>query len=240
MFRNDRSLVWKPSQPHSQYYVQGPGHYEFGTSILHFEPILTSERERLEKIASYRNAGAEEASEEFYGYSSQTRRKPVQLRPTTPLAAERVNRAVHRTVHELQVAAFAPWGSTVLGTDLPTTAEAGELLPVEVRVRNTGTLAWSPSFARWPTREWPDIRLGYHLLRAEGALLEGDDGSRTRVMRFVAPGDEVTLLHEFRVPSLPGDYIVEWDMLNEFECWFAACGGTPRLDTLHVVRASGI
>jgi len=41
-------------------------------------------------------------------------------------------------------------------------------------------------------------------------------------------------VHEFRVPATPGKYLVEWDMMNEEDCWFATCGATVRRDTLLV------
>jgi LPS sulfotransferase NodH len=233
MFRNDRSLVWKPSLPHSQHSVQGPGSYEYGTSILHFEPVMASADERRRKIEAYRGAGAVDGSERFYDYSPSARRKPVTLRQPTPLGSPRAA-VVDRTVHELAATA-TPWCSIVLGTDLPKVVRAGEPLLVEVRVRNTGTLAWSPSYAQWPTREWPLIRLSYHLLQADGTAL-WREGGRTRLSRYVAPGCEVSfMVEEFVVPAVRGRYIVEWDMLNEDECWFASCGGTVLRDGIEVV-----
>ncbi len=233
MFRNDRSLVWKPAQPHSQYYVQGPGHYEYGTSILHFEPVLTTQDARRGKIMDYRTAGADPTSEQFYDYSSSVRRRRVGLRAPTALIP-RADRVIDRAVHELEAAARPPWGSAVLSTDLPATARAGASLLVEVKVRNTGVLAWSPSYARWPTREWPLIRLSLHLRHADGSTVE-PGANRTLIDRYVAPGDEVTLVHEFAVPEQPGRYTVEWDMLNEYECWFADCGGAVFRNVLLVI-----
>ena len=64
--------------------------------------------------------------------------------------------------------------------------------------------------------------------------MEFDGGSRTPILRFVAPGDEIAFVHEFRVPATPGKYLVEWDMMNEEDCWFATCGATVRRDTLLV------
>jgi hypothetical protein len=233
MFRNDRSLVWKPSQPHSQISVQGPGSYEHGTSILHFEPVMAGDEQRRRKMEAYRAAGADITSERFYAYSPYARRKPVTLRQPAPLGSARAA-VVDQTVHEL-AATPTPWRSIVLGTDLPPVVRAGEPLLVEVTVRNTGTLAWSPSYAQWPTSEWPLIRLSYRLLRADGADLPRE-GARTRLSRYVAPGDAVTItVEEFVAPTVRGRYVIEWDMLNEGECWFASRGGTVLRNEIEVL-----
>ena len=46
------------------------------------------------------------------------------------------------------------------------------------------------------------------------------------VPRLVAPGDSAVFLAGFEAPETAGDYVVEWDMVCEFECWFAECGST--------------
>jgi LPS sulfotransferase NodH len=236
LFRNDASLVWKPPIVHSQYYIVGPGHYEDRTSILHFEPLLCTPQERLEKVEAYRMAGAATTSEDYYALSAERPRRPVSLRQTRPPAARRRDGTVDPVVHELITPTLAPWGSTIVSANLADTAVAGRSLLATVEVKNTGVLAWAPSYAQWPTQEWPMVRLSYHLLDAEGALVERD-GERIVLNRYVPPGGSITFVEEFVAPAAPGDYIIEWDMLSEGDCWFAECGGVTLRTALKVVEA---
>ena len=233
LFRNDRRLVWKPAKAHSMYRVQGPGYFEDRTSILHFEPVWCTPEERAAKVESYRQSGAAAPSERYYAIPADAPRRPVALRRETP-AQCRASGALDPVVHRLSAAAIPPWGSSIVSVDIPASARAGTTILAEVSVRNTGTLAWSPTYAQRPAAPWPAIRLSYHLFSADGRLLDWDKGTRTDVVRFVAPGEAITMIVPFPVPVRAGAYAIEWDMLSEGECWFAECGGTVARSPLAV------
>jgi LPS sulfotransferase NodH len=233
MIRNDRSIVWKPAQPHTQYMVIGPGHYETRTSILHFEPLQCEPGARRLKLHAYRAAGAHPDSEAFYDYTEASPRRPLQLPPSAATRPRRDPQVLHEAPHLLKIQKYPPWGCAVRRVDISQTAAPGGALLFEATVRNTGALAWAPSFAQWPTQEWPMLRLSYHLLRHNEDLLELD-GQRYLINDYVPVGGDITFIGAFTAPDAPGDYIIEWDMVNEGECWFAQCGGQPRRTYLRV------
>jgi hypothetical protein len=72
---------------------------------------------------------------------------------------------------------------------------------------------------------WPQVRLGLHTYAGDGTLIDWDAG-RAEIQRRVMPGEMVVIPICFNAPSEVGRYELEWDMLNENECWFATCGAT--------------
>jgi LPS sulfotransferase NodH len=232
LFRNDRSLIWKPALAHSMYQLQGPGFYEERTSILHFEPLWCAPEERERKLASYRAAGAGAHTEEYYSPPAHAPRRTVTPRPPARSAPARAPGVLHAEVRELVAAELPPWCSVISDVDLPRELRAGERVIVQATARNTGTLAWSPTYAQWPANLWPLLRLSYHLFAADGTFV--GEGDRTQLPRFVPSGGEVTFITEFPAPAAPGEYVVQWDMISENSCWFAACGSTVYRSSLRV------
>jgi 4-amino-4-deoxy-L-arabinose transferase-like glycosyltransferase len=89
-----------------------------------------------------------------------------------------------------------------------------------VRVRNVSTSTW-PAFRR---RGGPlHVSLGNHWLDPAGATLINDDG-RAMLRRDLAPGGEITLHLVVNAPVTPGDYVIEFDMLQEGVTWFGSQG----------------
>ncbi|HEX8176597.1 MAG TPA: methyltransferase domain-containing protein [Pyrinomonadaceae bacterium] len=93
----------------------------------------------------------------------------------------------------------------------------GEPLVAQVTVKNVGTSIWLPtSSPKGP------VHLGTHLLSADGFLINRDY-SRHHLTpgegRPVQPGESVSL--EARVPAPPkGKYMLEFDLVSEYVCWF--------------------
>ncbi|MDB5611424.1 MAG: Stf0 sulfotransferase [Bradyrhizobium sp.] len=230
LFRNDRSLVWKPSRVHSQYHVQGMGYFEPRASILHFEPVWCSPAKRAIKMEEYRSAGAAAYTHAQYAPSRELRRRPAVLPKMTGFARLRRRAVVHTDVHDLTAANFPPWGVQIVSADLSPEARPGEHLVANVVARNTGVLAWSPPCLHKADVQWPLITLSYHVI-ASNQGQQRQEGLRAVVPRHVAPGEEVNFIITVQAPQLPGEYQVEWDMVSESECWFAACGG-------HVLRSA--
>jgi len=237
MFRNDRSLVWKPPQAHSMYQVQGPGHYDARTCIVHFEPVWCSPERRRAKLDGYRNAGALMHSEEYYTIGEDALRRPVQLRPLRAGAPRRWAGAVHAEIREPAVRQFPPWGATFLDVDVPEVAAPGETLVARVTLRNTGAMAWTQTYAQWPAAAWPLLRLGYLVYHLDGTPAAPHDGARIALAHFVAPGDEVTFIDHITAPETPGEYVFAWDMVSEGYCWFSQCGSAVHRRRLSVRHA---
>ena len=61
-----------------------------------------------------------------------------------------------------------------------------------------------------------------------------DDNPRFPVRRPVDEGGRLTFLCNLRAPATPGRYILEWDMVNDGEAWFADLGGKTYRTSLDV------
>jgi hypothetical protein len=96
-------------------------------------------------------------------------------------------------------------------------ATEGKPFEASVTVKNIGTSIWLPtSSPKGP------VHLGTHLLGANGLLINRDY-SRHKLTpgegRAIEPGETVTL--EAQVPAPPkGKYILEFDLVSEYVCWF--------------------
>ena len=56
---------------------------------------------------------------------------------------------------------------------------------------------------------------------------------------MVEPGESARFLLDFLAPGDPGEYVIEWDLVSEGECWFADCGGGTARALLRVVENRG-
>lgn len=119
---------------------------------------------------------------------------------------------------------------TVLKHDTPGRMWAHGLCDVTVRLKNTGSQAWSS--------EQGD-RLSYHWLDADGKVVQWD-GRRTDLPRTVKPGEEIDLLATIAVLPTIGSWQLEWEMVREGACWYGPPPNQerPRVSVGTVWRAS--
>jgi SAM-dependent methyltransferase len=129
----------------------------------------------------------------------------------------RAEGAARRSARPLPKEAFRA-GLTV--QDGPLEFEAREEVEVRVRVRNRSTVMW-PGGRICGGRY--QINLGNHWLDASGRMVIRDD-ARTALPADLAPGEEVELKLLVRLPPEPGDYVLEFDMVQEAYSWFAGRG----------------
>ncbi|QIL73223.1 glycosyltransferase [Diaphorobacter sp. HDW4B] len=224
MFRNDRSLIWKPPRYHTGYWVAGPGATESRVAILHYEPLWCDPADRARKVAIYREGGGNGAAEEFYG-------NPVgELRSFTPVDAPPpptpLNPWIDPQVHPLQVAQWPEWGCRFDALDVPERARPGQYLPVAIHLSNTGAMTWWRS-----ATSWPSLSVAYRLVTDGPPLPEGH---RTPITGTIRPGETTSLTGTIQAPNAPGNYTLEWDVVSEWECWFVQCGSTPMRTYLSV------
>ena len=82
----------------------------------------------------------------------------------------------------------------------------------------------------WPARERGggayQVSLGNHWLDGDGKTVINDDG-RSALLRDLKPGETVELPLTVNAPSVPGNYILEIDMLQEGVSWFGLAGSQP-------------
>lgn len=98
---------------------------------------------------------------------------------------------------------------------VPSTMYAGQLVNVSMRMRNTGTTAWTPEAGYKLGSQSPqdNQHWGFGRLHLSGAI---------------APGQEALFGAVFTAPSTPGTYAFHWRMLREGVHWFGAT--TPYLE----------
>jgi hypothetical protein len=233
LLRNDRSLVWHSPRVHSYYQVMGQAAFEARTSILHFERITTSPDERTAKLIRYRESGSIAATEQIYGPIDQW--KPVVL-PQTPLNNSRLapknpSLTLPETREAMAKNALPPWGAT-LRVSMPAELESGQRTLADVTATNTGKLAWFPKGLDL----WPFLNISYHILDASDRVKLWD-GDRTAIGRIVKPDQTGTFLASFTAPKNVGQYLVEWDMVSEGECWFAQNGSSTTRVPVRVTRS---
>lgn len=229
LFRNNQRLVWHSGRVNENYKVMGLGRTEEGTSILNFELMKITEEQRAAKLARYRESGGTGTFEEFYA--------PIDGYPPTRLEAppaasklklfRELRRNVVPGIYNVTWRKYPPWKAR-LGITMSESASSGDHLFVRVDAFNSGLLTWM----RYP-RQWPNLCVSYHVYDASGKLLVWD-GERTPITSIVETGDKVSIFAFFIAPKEPGEYMVEWDMVSEDECWFAECGSPTEKVRLRV------
>ena len=120
--------------------------------------------------------------------------------------------------HDLEV-----WSSGVPGV-LETAAEVA----VPVEVHNRGRQAWAAEAG---------YALSYHWLAPGGEAVIWD-GARTELADPVGPGDNRLLDAVVRAPDRAGDYLLQWDVVQEGVRWLSEVDPTPSEPIPVRVRAS--
>jgi O-antigen ligase len=93
---------------------------------------------------------------------------------------------------------------------------------IPIALTNTGRLPWDSTAT-------PPILISYHWLPAEGDAFVAFEGDRTPFPSAVAPGDTATIDAVVRAPDRPGDYRLEWDLVQEGRLWFSTEPGAVRV-----------
>jgi len=92
---------------------------------------------------------------------------------------------------------------------------------IKLKVKNLSTVVW-------PSKGKPDgkfkINLAYHWLDA-GDRVVILDGVRASLPHDINPDEEVILDALVSAPNEAGEYILEWDMVQEGVSWFKDKGG---------------
>lgn len=103
---------------------------------------------------------------------------------------------------------------------------ASDEIAVSVRLWNVGTATWEASAGR--EEERGAVLLGVHLLDVAENVLEWDFRRyRGALSRRVRPGEWTDMEVRLTAPGAAGRYLLELDLVREFEGWFEDVGGTP-------------
>jgi SAM-dependent methyltransferase len=101
---------------------------------------------------------------------------------------------------------------------LPTAAKRGGILRADARVTNLGDTLW---LAR-PSARGGYVTLGCKLLSPAGRLIT-DRAGRTCLPADVAPGATAGFPVAIELPAdlPPGEYLLQFDLVDELVCWFS-------------------
>jgi inositol phosphorylceramide mannosyltransferase catalytic subunit len=113
----------------------------------------------------------------------------------------------------------ADYAASIEALEEPIAFAPGELRPAFARVTNHGGARWP-----WTLEQRPAIRMGYHWLDLDGAIVEAVS-RRTPFPRTVEPGDSVVVPVEVVAPETPGEYVLELDVVHEHVRWFGCATG---------------
>ena len=104
--------------------------------------------------------------------------------------------------------------------------DAGERVLLPVTVTNTGVRTWEASGDH-------AFRLGFHLAGPDGSMIQFE-GERVDLPRDLPAGDKVVVWAPVTAPEAGGEYVLEWDMVQEGVTWFAWQGAAPERTRLTV------
>jgi subtilisin family serine protease len=122
------------------------------------------------------------------------------------------------TALAVPVAVGSGFGATYAPVAQAATFDSGTTGALEVRVTNSGTVAW-------PAAGSNPMRLSYHWLK-DGAVVVWD-GLRGVLPADVAPGATVTLSLSVLPPEQAGTYTLRLDLVHEGIAWLSGLGVAP-------------
>jgi lipoteichoic acid synthase len=105
----------------------------------------------------------------------------------------------------------------------------GGRVTVPVTVRNTGATTWQPGGSFGIAAHWRRVD-------GEGSVWEGP---RTAPSTVVTTGDTARFEASLDIPSTPGRWLLQWDMVEEGVCWFSQVQLSPPPETVVVVLPRG-
>ena len=84
---------------------------------------------------------------------------------------------------------------------------------IKVKVKNLSNSTWPSERGKYP------INIAYHWLDKSGKMIVLD-GARTPLPNDFGPNKEVVLDANVKTPDQAGEYICEFDMVQESVVWF--------------------
>jgi hypothetical protein len=112
-----------------------------------------------------------------------------------------------------------------VSNDVPASLPAGKPASVKVSVKNTGDWPWNDPFTANPSK--PDgtyaVRLTYSWVGADGKALP-PDAARGELKAPVPPGGTADYVIKVAVPKDPGNYKLQFDLVEELVFFFSAKG----------------
>ncbi|HKZ01535.1 MAG TPA: DUF1698 domain-containing protein [Pyrinomonadaceae bacterium] len=120
----------------------------------------------------------------------------------------------------LETRVLGQLGAKLTLQEAPEVCSPGSTLSFRLLVENSGGARWATHLA---DDERGVVRLGAHLLREDGEEVEWDYG-RAWLGRDLEPDQKAYVRIDLNAPTLPGKYIVEFDLVLEHMTWFEDLG----------------
>jgi hypothetical protein len=102
----------------------------------------------------------------------------------------------------------------------PITLKVNSAASMKVKIKNI-------SNSSWPAKGQPDgkypVHLAYHWIDKNGKMVVFD-GLRTELPRDLGPNEDVPVNAALQAPGQAGEYVLEFDMVQEAVAWFAGKG----------------
>ncbi len=118
----------------------------------------------------------------------------------------------------------------ITAIDPPVAVKANSYITARVKVKNISPVLW-PS--KGLSNGNFSINLSYHWLDSNNTPVIFD-GGRTPLPYDIGPNDEIVLNTGIQAPDKPGDYILEFDMVQEGVGWFKERGSKTQKITVKV------
>ena len=108
---------------------------------------------------------------------------------------------------------------------------AGDWVTVPLTVRNEGPMLWRSEGAL-------SVHVSYHWMSADKSRYLVFEGARTALPGNIEPGQSATVAALVQAPSQPGNYYLQWDMVQENVTWFSYKNGTAASLAAYTVKPS--
>jgi hypothetical protein len=112
----------------------------------------------------------------------------------------------------------------------PATMKPGERVDLPVAFKNSGDTAW-PASGRGDLYV---VRFSQRWLRANGELVADYGALRFDLPEPVPAGQAARVMAVLVAPSVPGDYVVQFDLVHEGVAWFADRGAAKQFVPIQV------
>jgi hypothetical protein len=113
-----------------------------------------------------------------------------------------------------------PWSVLFLAHDTPVCVAIGEIVTVNLRVKNVGARVWQQNGNN-------PVHVGYKWFNAAGQQQLDVEDRRTALPSDVAANQETAFGAILAAPKTSGAYHLRWDFVAEGITWFADAGNTP-------------
>lgn len=106
---------------------------------------------------------------------------------------------------------------------MPRAVKAGSRTQVEVKVKNVGTAVW-PDLKSTGNKTRGAVRMGYRWIPAGGRSSPTYPRARGNLPAALRPGQSATLDLVVVAPAKPGEYRIQFDLVQELVAWFESKG----------------